>query len=309
MLAGPRSSVDSAAAGEDEARPFPNVEGYAHILDVNLVAPSARATGISRISPDRRSTGTMMIERSREGSATREVVGAALVLVVEHVGGAPLGSLRAPLVGGGVDVVVWNASSDPGPPVQRFDGLIVLGGGANPDGSGDAAPLDLEQSLIRQAHADGTPVLGICLGAQLASLALGGRCFPAQRREHGWCDVELTGAASTDSLLRGLDQRQTVMQWHAWAFEPPPGATELVGNAVCSQGFRAGHTTWGFQFHPEVSAPQLEAQFAASRSELAAWGFSADQLLADTHRHLPAQLRLTATVAERFARAVRERVA
>ena len=237
----------------------------------------------------------MVIERSHERSATEGVIGAPLVLVAEHDGGAPLGSLRAPLVGEGVDVVVWNASSASEPPVQRFDGLIVLGGGANPDGSGDGAPLELEQDLILRAHGGGTPVLGICLGAQLASLALGGRCYPSPQREHGWCDVELTEAASSDRLFGGLDARQTVMQWHAWAFEPPPGATELVRNAVCSQGFRAGRTTWGLQFHPEVSAPQLEAQFAVSRGELASWGFSADRMLADTHRHLPAQLALTTT--------------
>lgn len=230
-----------------------------------------------------------------------------VVLAVEHEGGAPLGSLRAPLEAEGVEVTIWDASRDPGPPLATYDGLLVLGGGANPDGSGDGAPLELERELIGRAHATGTPVLGICLGAQLAALALGGRCYPAPRREHGWCEVELTPAAGTDPLLGGIESRQMVMQWHAWAFEPPPGAVELGRNEVCSQAFRAGPTTWGFQFHPEVSAPQLEAAFERWRSDLASWGFSADRLLEDTHRHLPAQLRLADRVAGRFARSVRER--
>jgi GMP synthase-like glutamine amidotransferase len=232
-----------------------------------------------------------------------------VVLVVEHEGGAPLGSLHAPLLAAGVEPVLWDASADPAPPVAGFDGLLVLGGGANPDGSGDAAPLELERDLILEAHVQGTPVLGICLGAQLASLALGGRCYEAPQREHGWCEVELTAEARGDPLLGGIDRRQTVMQWHAWAFEPPPGSAELVRNAVCSQGFRAGETTWGLQFHPEVSAPQLEAAFERWRSDLASWGFSADRLLEDTHRHLPSQLRLADAVATRFAAVVRERAA
>jgi hypothetical protein len=58
-----------------------------------------------------------------------------------------------------------------------------------------------------------------------------------------------------------------------------------------------------------VSAPQLETAFERWRADLASWGFSADRLLEDTRRHLPAQLRLADTVAGRFARSVRERAA
>ncbi len=80
----------------------------------------------------------------------------------------------------------------------------------------------------------------------------------------------------------------------------------LATNGTCVQAFRAGATTWALQFHPEVTAAGLEEQLASAREELAALGCSADVLLEDTRRHLPAQLGLAAHVAEQFGRVVRD---
>ena len=44
LLGGLEILVNNAAVGEDESRAFPNVEGYAQTLDLNLVAPYACAT-------------------------------------------------------------------------------------------------------------------------------------------------------------------------------------------------------------------------------------------------------------------------
>jgi GMP synthase (glutamine-hydrolysing) len=38
----------------------------------------------------------------------------------------------------------------------------------------------------------------------------------------------------------------------------PAGAVELARSAVCTQAFRLGDACWGVQFHPEVTATQLE---------------------------------------------------
>jgi GMP synthase-like glutamine amidotransferase len=188
-----------------------------------------------------------------------------------------------------------------------YEALVVLGGGANPDGSGDPAPLDLERSLIADAHARGIPVLGICLGAQLATEALGGRTYATRHTEHGWHQIELTPEASEDPLLAGLERSHAVMQWHAWAFEPPPGAVELARNDACTQAFRIGATTWGFQFHPEVTAAGLEEQIHLRQSTIRDLGLSPARMLADTRQYLPRQLRLAATLASRFGSAVAKR--
>ncbi len=224
----------------------------------------------------------------------------AAVLAVQHDGGASLGALRAPLLERGVAVAVWQASREPEPPAEAFDALLVLGGGANPDGSGDRAPLERERTLLREAHERGAPVLGICLGAQLAAQALGGRCLPSPRPEHGWRAIWPTPAAAADPLLAGLRTGDRVMQWHAWSFEPPPGAVVLAENDVGVQAFRAG-TTWGLQFHPEVTRPALERQAAVTAEFLAAQGYPRERLLADTTRWLPRQLALAAAITRGFA--------
>ena len=59
-----------------------------------------------------------------------------------------------------------------------FTGLIVLGGPMNVDQTEKYPFLDAEIGWIRQALADQTPVLGICLGSQLLAKAAGGRFTP-----------------------------------------------------------------------------------------------------------------------------------
>ena len=58
------------------------------------------------------------------------------VLVVQHDLDSPLAALAPPLAALGVRTVTWFALSEPEPPAGSFDGVIVLGGIANPDGTG-----------------------------------------------------------------------------------------------------------------------------------------------------------------------------
>jgi GMP synthase (glutamine-hydrolysing) len=119
--------------------------------------------------------------------------------------------------------------------------------------------------LVRDAAARSAPTLGICLGAQLAAAALGGRAYPGPAGEElGWTKVELTEAGRADPVTGALHEPAELFEWHHDTFDPPPGATLLAGGAVySSQAFRLGSVV-AVQFHPEVDGPLLAGWWAES---------------------------------------------
>ena len=225
------------------------------------------------------------------------------VLVVQHDLDSPLAALEPPLSALGVRTVTWYALSEPEPPAGPFDGLIVLGGIANPDGTGGDLPLERERELVADAHARGLPVLGICLGAQLIAQALGGSAQRMGAGEVGWVRAEFAEAAAADPLLNGVPGELDVQEWHNYECTPPAGAALLAHSASCVQAYRVGSSTWGLQFHVEATRPLLEEWSSTSAEELAERGVPAEAVVG-TDAQRAEQLRLAARVGDRFGRAV-----
>ena len=115
----------------------------------------------------------------------------------------------------------------------------------------------LQQLLHRR-----TPVLGICLGVQLLARAAGSWVGPLPEPEIGWHDVELTDEGADDPVLGALPARFEALQWHYYTYGVPAGAVELARSPACTQAFRLGDACWGVQFHPEVTARQLDGWLA-----------------------------------------------
>ena len=225
------------------------------------------------------------------------------VLVVQHDLDAPLAALEPPLAALGVQTVTWHALSQPEPPAGSFDGVIVLGGIVNPDGTDGDAPLDRERELIADMHGRGLPVLGICLGAQLVAQALGGAAERMPAGEIGWVRIEFDDAAQNDALLAGAPRELDVNEWHNYACTPPAGAAILARNDACIQAFRVGATTWALQFHVEVDDAVLEEWTQTGAEELVRLGLGPEVILG-TGEQRAEQLRLAARIGDRFARAV-----
>lgn len=149
----------------------------------------------------------------------------------------------------------WAPSRDESPPADPlgYDAVFSLGGAMNVD-EGDRHPwLVREVALLGELLAQGTPLLGLCLGGQLLAKAAGASPRRAVRPEIGWHRVELTAAGREDPLLAPLAPRFEALQWHSYEFPLPPGAVALARSEVCLQGARLGERAWALQFHPEVS--------------------------------------------------------
>src|SRR5579863_7875523 len=112
--------------------------------------------------------------------------------------------------------------SDLGDPLDLgvHDGLIVMGG---PQSANDRE-MSVELHFIQQALDTKTPVLGICLGAQLIAKALGAHVYRNPEKEIGWAPVYLTDAATGDPVFGGLPSPTTFFHWHNETFTLPAGA-------------------------------------------------------------------------------------
>ena len=138
-------------------------------------------------------------------------------------------------------------------------GLIFMGG---PMSANDDLPyLRAELALIEQAAKAGTPLLGVCLGAQLIAKALGARVYRNRVKEIGWFPVSWNSAAASDPLFAGLSAPETVFHWHGETFDLPPAAEWLARSEACAhQAFRVGANVYGLQFHLEVT-PEMIADW------------------------------------------------
>jgi GMP synthase-like glutamine amidotransferase len=103
--------------------------------------------------------------------------------------------------------------------------------------------VEAELSFIRRRMDAGSPLLGICFGAQAMSAALGGSVRHAARPEYGWSTIE----SSTEHIATG-----PWFQFHHDEFSLPPQAIELAHNDSGIQAFRTGRSL-ATQFHPEMS--------------------------------------------------------
>ena len=135
-------------------------------------------------------------------------------------------------------------------------GLVFMGGPGNVNEPTDWMRQELE--LIRDAVNRGMPVLGICLGAQLISKALGGEVMPAETLEVGWHPVQwFEDSPSARRWFAGLPPRFEVFQWHAHTYTPPPGAAALARSACAEQQAFAIDNVLALQFHIEITAESI----------------------------------------------------
>jgi len=155
---------------------------------------------------------------------------------------------------------LWD--TPPPQPLESYDAVLVFGGAMHPDHDESHPWLVPETGWLERLLANGTPVLGICLGVQLLARAAGSEVRPLAEPELGWHEVELTDAGVDDPVVGALPRTFEALQWHHYTYDVPGGAVELARSASCTQAFRLGDACWGVQFHPEARQPQIEGWIA-----------------------------------------------
>ena len=225
------------------------------------------------------------------------------LLVFQHAATEPLGVLDPMLRRWGFRIRYVNFAREPDVQLdlERYNGLVVLGGPMNVDQAAAYPHLLTEIAAIREALKHDVPVLGICLGAQLLAAALGATVRPNRVPEIGWYRLQPAPEAGTDRLFRHFDNGQHVFQWHAYTFDLPPGAVHLASTDSCEhQAFRYGSRAYGLQFHLEADETLIRRWLSvpAYRAEVGEAGV--ERILRTTPDFISPALRLSERVFQEF---------
>ena len=175
--------------------------------------------------------------------------------------------------------------------------LVILGGpmGVSDVGSDKYPFLAQEVETLRRLVAADRPVLGIALGAQLLAHAAGAKVYPNAKPgptpqdpgtpapEFGWGPVAFPFPGGTEPIVYGMTDGAPMFHWHNDTFDlpklppppnapPPPAPPPPTGNALLSssktcknQAFRFKTKLFGFQYHMELTRPDIEAIVASDR--------------------------------------------
>lgn len=229
------------------------------------------------------------------------------VIVFKHVAQENLGQILPVLKKEAFRIRYVNFHREPeaAPSLEKYQGLIVLGGWMGVYEMDDYPHLKLECKLIEEALKREIPVLGVCLGSQILAHVLGARVRKHTERESGWREIQLTKDGLSDPLLSHFGEKATVFQMHGDTFDIPQGAVHLARSEVCEgQAFRYGKKAYGLQFHLEANKEMIDRflREEKNRNELIEFaGVGAvENLERDTGKFLPGSYKLAENTFSRF---------
>ena len=155
------------------------------------------------------------------------------------------------------------------PDLDDVDLIIALGG---PMSANDDYPALRQETAYFRAAATGdlgrqtpTPVIGICLGAQLLARALGGAVAPTGGYQFGLRKLDITAAGAADPAFGNI-AIPLVPTLHGEQFTVPAGAILLAegtmlrrdgGYVRIPMAFRYG-PSYAFQFEPQLTLDELQ---------------------------------------------------
>ena len=208
----------------------------------------------------------------------------ATVLVVQHEDMCPPALMGRWLVDAGCSVEVCRPyAGDELPDPAAYDGFVVLGGSMGADDDEDHHWLGPVKERVRAAATAEVPTLGICLGHQLAAVALGGTVgVNPHGQQLGLLEVGWSPAAADDPLLGPLASTRRGVHWNNDVVTRlPEGAVALALAGGDVQAARHAPTVWGVQLHPEADLEVVRPWAASDEGSHRARGIDQDALLRD----------------------------
>jgi len=222
------------------------------------------------------------------------------LVILQHESDDPPGSIAAALRDLGVPFEVRRLDEGDALPEwpHETSGIITLGGAMHVTQTREHPFLAAEIKLLRRIVHEGGPVWGVCLGAQLLTLAVGGDVYKRKQPEVGWVSIE---KVADDPLLRGISSPFIAFSWHAYSCSVPATSHLIARTGDGVQAFRAGGKAWATQFHPEVDAALAPHWVRDAAEEQHHQGKDwIERLHADTDRYLPAYPSFCRRVTENF---------
>ena len=147
----------------------------------------------------------------------------------------------------GAEVIVRRNDEVDFSALDKFDGILISPGPGTPEAAGQSI------DLVKYAAANGTPLLGVCLGHQAIAVAFGATVSRAPELLHGKTSVV---SHIGKGLLENLPSPFIATRYHSLAVEPGtlPYELEVTGRTDSGVVMAIEHRTLpisGVQFHPE----------------------------------------------------------
>lgn len=155
--------------------------------------------------------------------------------------------------------------------VDGIDFLIVMGGPQSPDENRQAFPYydpKAEIALIQKAIDADIHIVGVCLGAQLLSVAYGGKYEHSPEREIGVFPINLTEAGLADDHIKDFGSTLDTGHWHGDMPGLSDNAVVLATSKGCPrQIVRFSPKHYAFQAHLEFDPEAIDLLIADDGEE------------------------------------------
>ena len=181
-----------------------------------------------------------------------------VVAVLQHTAGEYLGRLEDHLEGRRIRFQYFRPFAAGKLPAAELpaDALILLGGGPwGSAGTRDLPTLAAEVGLTRQRLEEGTPGIGIGLGAQILCLAAGGSVEPRD------LTLEmLTATRTRDDALNGFlpETFNQVVYMRDWPLIPRHARVLAEDNLGRPAVWQVGENAYGFSGNPGIKLGMVE---------------------------------------------------